>query len=241
MGVVLKSSEPTKTKYHSIVKLDKEGNQFLSPIKGYYPSKVKPANTEQTFALELLRDDSVPLVTLFGAAGSGKTFLACAHVLHALAKGNTSKVIIAKSMTPVGREIGFLPGGLEEKVNVWLGAFYDNFQKLGKAKHELEKDISEGLIEISPITFIQGRSLSNTILVVDEIQNLDADIIKQIVTRAGNGCKIILLGDPSQRFERGETDLSAFVEKGKKSHLVGHINFKKSVRSPLAEWAVNNL
>lgn len=189
----------------------------------------------------MLRDDSIPLVTLFGAAGSGKTFLACAHVLHSLAKGNTNRVIIAKSMTPVGREIGFLPGGLEDKVNVWLGAFFDNFQKLGKSKYELEEDVRKGIIEISPITFIQGRSLSNTILVVDEIQNLDMDIIKQIVTRAGNGCKIILLGDPSQRFEDGSIDLTAFVEKCKMSSLVGHVNFKKSVRSPLAEWAVNNL
>jgi PhoH-like ATPase len=203
--------------------------------------KVKPANTEQTLALELLRDDSIPLVTLFGAAGSGKTFLACAHVLHSIQKGNTSRVIIAKSMTPVGREIGFLPGGLEEKVNVWLGAFFDNFQKLGKSKYELEEDVRKGIIEISPITFIQGRSLSNTILVVDEVQNLDMDIIKQIVTRAGNGCKIILLGDPSQRFEGGLIDLTGFVEKCKMSPLVGHINFKKSVRSPLAQWAVETL
>jgi PhoH-like ATPase len=235
MGVVLKCSDP-KGKDHAIVK-----NQTLVPLKNYYPSKVKPANTEQAIALELLRDDSIPLVTLFGAAGSGKTFLACAHILHALAKGNTSRVIIAKSMTPVGREIGFLPGGLEDKVNVWLGAFFDNFQKLGKPKYEIEEEVRSGKIEITPITFIQGRSLSNTILVVDEVQNLDMDIIKQIITRAGNGCKIILLGDPTQRFETGVIDLTALAEKCKRSKLVGHISFKKSVRSPLAQWAVENL
>ncbi len=144
-------------------------------------------------------------------------------------------------MTPVGREIGFLPGGLEDKVNVWLGAFFDNFQKLGKPKYEIEEEVRSGKIEITPITFIQGRSLSNTILVVDEVQNLDMDIIKQIITRAGNGCKIILLGDPTQRFETGVIDLTALAEKCKTSKLVGHISFKKSVRSPLAQWAVENL
>lgn len=235
MGVVLKQTDP-KTKVHTIVK-----NGYIVPLKKYHPTKVKPANTEQTFALELLRDDSIPLVTLFGAAGSGKTFLACAHVLQALSKGNTGRVIIAKSMTPVGREIGFLPGDMEEKVNVWLGAFFDNFQKLGKAKFELEEDIRKGVLEITPITFIQGRSLSNTILVVDEIQNLDMDIIKQIVTRAGENCKVILLGDPTQRFEVGGIDLTNFVEKCKLTSLAGHLNFRKSVRSPLAQWAVSNL
>lgn len=235
MGVVLKCSDP-KAKDHAIVK-----NQQLNHLKNYYPCKVKPANTEQAFALELLRDDSIPLVTLFGAAGSGKTFLACAHVLHALQKGKTSRVIIVKSMSPVGREIGFLPGGLEDKVTVWLGAFFDNFQKLGKSKYEIEEEVRKGIFEITPITFIQGRSLSNTILVVDEIQNLDMNIVKQIVTRAGDGCKIILLGDPTQRFESGEIDLTSFVDKCKTTKLVGHINFKKSVRSPLAQWAVENL
>lgn len=233
MGIVLKYEGG---KDHGIIK-----NGCLEKLKRYYPCNVKPKNTEQTFALELLRDDTIPLVTLIGAAGSGKTFLASAHILHALAKGNTSRVIIAKSMTPVGREIGFLPGGLEDKVNVWLGAFFDNFQKLGKGKFEIEQDIQIGKLEITPITFIQGRSLSNTILVVDEVQNLDMDIIKQIITRAGDGCKIILLGDPTQRFEVGSFDLTGFIDKCKMTNLAGHLNFRKSVRSPLASWAVDTL
>jgi PhoH-like ATPase len=233
---MLKCDEP-KTKDHAIVKGD-----YLVPLRNYSPCKVKPANTEQAFALELLRDDSIPLVTLFGAAGSGKTFLACAHMLHALQKGLTGKIIIAKNLTPVGREIGFLPGSLEEKVIPFLGPFYDNFLKLGKSKYEIEETIRKEMIEISPLTFIQGRSISNAILCIDEIQNsLNMDIVKQIITRAGDNCKVILLGDPSQRFEKGEIDLEYLVNKGKSSDLVGHLSMRKSVRSPLANWAVENL
>jgi len=236
MGIVLKHSEP-KTKEHAIVKGDS-----LVALKSYSPCKVKPANTEQAIALELLRDDSIPLVTLFGAAGSGKTFLACAHMLHALQKGLTSKIIIAKNLTPVGREIGFLPGSLEEKVIPFLGPFYDNFLKLGKSKYEIEETIRKEMIEISPLTFIQGRSISNAILCIDEIQNsLNMDIIKQIITRAGDNCKVILLGDPSQRFEKGDINLEYLINKGKTSPLVGHLSMRKSVRSPLANWAVENL
>jgi PhoH-like ATPase len=235
MGIVLKCSEP-KAKDHAIIK-----NGYLERLAKYYPCKVKPANTEQAFALELLRDDTIPLVSLIGAAGSGKTFLACAHIIQQLEKGKTKKVLIAKSMSPVGREIGFLPGGLEEKVNVWLGAIFDNFEKLGKGRFDVEEYVRTQKIEITPITFIQGRSLSNTILVVDEIQNLDMDIIKQIITRAGEGCKVILLGDPTQRFESGVIDLEKFVDKCKNTKLAGHLTFRKSVRSQLAQWAVENL
>lgn len=237
MGIVLKCSEP-KAKDHAILK-----KGYLEKLKYYHPCKVKPANTEQAIALELLRDDTIPLVTLLGAAGSGKTFLACAHMMHALdkGKGKVNKILIAKSMTPVGREIGYLPGDMAEKVTAWLGPFYDNFLKLGYTKFDIEKMVQVDQIEISPLTFIQGRSLSNTILCVDEIQNLELNILKQIITRAGENCKVILLGDPSQRFERGAVDLTSLIEKGKSSELIGHIYFRKSIRSPLAQWAVENL
>lgn len=239
MGVVLKTPQMEmvpKSKDHGIVK-----GEYLIPVKKYYPCAVKPANTEQTFALELLRDDSIPLVSLLGAAGGGKNYLACAHMMHALKKGLTSKLVLAKSLTPVGREIGYLKGGLEDKVVPWLGSFFDNLQKLGIPKMEIEDLIAAGLIEISPITFIQGRSISNSIICVDEVQNLEMDVLKQIITRAGEGSKILLLGDPTQRFERGKIDLDKFLEKGKASPLVGHINFLKSIRSEIAQWAVDNM
>ena len=239
MGVVFKAAQCEdlpKTKEHGIVK-----GEHVVHLKKYFPCGVKPLNTEQTIALELLNDDTIPLVTLFGNAGSGKTLLACAHAAHSLKKGLVNKIVIAKSLTPVGREIGYLKGTLQEKILPWLGPFLDNFEKCELPRFHIEKMIAEGKIEITPITFIQGRSISNSIIIVDEVQNLDMNVIKQIVTRAADNCKIILLGDPSQRFEKGSLDLTDFIEKGKMSDLVGHIFFRKSVRSPLAQWAVTNL
>jgi len=239
MGVVLKSEATEavpKAKDHGIVK-----GEYIVHLKQYHPCKVKPANTEQTIALELLRDDTIPLVTMLGAAGGGKTYLACAHALHALQKEQVSRVIIAKSLVPVGKDVGYLKGDLLEKVKPWLGSFYDNFLKLGKSNFEIDNMITSGKIEISPITFIQGRSISDAELIIDEIQNLDLLIIKQIITRAGSNCKVLLLGDPSQRFERGSIDLPLLVDKCKSSSLTGHIYFRKSIRSPLAQWAVENL
>lgn len=239
MGIVLKSpvyDDLPKTKEHGIVKGD-----YVYWVKKYAPCGIKPLNTEQTIGLELLNDESIPLVTMMGSAGSGKTLLACAHAIHNLKKGNVDKIVIAKSLTPVGREIGYLKGTMEEKVLPWLGPFVDNFEKCGIGRAELDKLIASEQIEISPITFIQGRSISNSIIIVDEIQNLELDVIKQIITRAADNCKIILLGDPSQRFERGSLNLEAFVEKAKETELVGHIFFRKTVRSPIAKWAAKNL
>lgn len=239
MGIVFKAQADEnlpKTKEHGIVK-----GEHVVHLKKYYPCGIKPFNTEQTIALELLSDETIPLVTMFGNSGSGKTLLACAHASHSLKKGLVEKIVIAKSLTPVGKEIGFLKGTMQEKVLPWLGPFLDNFEKCDMPKFYIEKMITEGKIEISPITFIQGRSISNSIIIVDEVQNLEMNIIKQIITRAAENCKIILLGDPSQRFENGLIDLDSFIEKGKDSELVGHIFFRKSVRSPIAEWAVQNL
>jgi PhoH-like ATPase len=237
MGIVFKGdNEALGTKEHGIVRGDK-----VVQTKRYFPCGLKALNTEQTIALDLLNDDSVPLVTLLGSAGSGKTLLSSAHALHSLKKGFVNKIVIAKSMTPVGRDVGYLKGTLEEKVIPWLGPFFDAFEKCGEPKFVIERMIADGKIEISPISFIQGRSFNNTILVVDEVQNLSMEIIKQVITRAGEKCKVLLLGDPSQRFERGNVDLDLFVEKAKASDLIGHVFFRKSVRSKLAEWGVNNL
>lgn len=167
--------------------------------------------------------------------------MASAHALHCLNKGYIDKIVIAKSITSVGNELGYTPGTLQEKLAVWMGSFYDNFQKLGKSKFEIEEMERSGKLEMCSISHIQGRSISNSVLICDESQNLSMKIIKQIVTRAGEGTKVILLGDQTQRFEDGEFNLSKFVDIGKNSHLVGHLCFKKSVRSKLAEWAVNNL
>jgi len=234
-GVVLKGSG---CKEHGIVKGDK-----IVRLKHYSPSDIHPKNSEQTIALGMLRDHQISLVILSGVAGSGKTLLACAHALERLnSRDSVGKIIIAKSMTPVGREVGYLPGNMAEKVMPWLGPFYDNFLNCGYMPMQIEKMIEDGQLEISPITFIQGRSISNAVIIIDEVQNLDMTILKQIITRAAAGTQIILLGDQTQVFERVyEKSLDFLLERGKDSPLVGTIHLMKSLRSPIADWAVKNL
>jgi PhoH-like ATPase len=218
---------------------------YIVPIKDYYPCKIHAKNEEQKIALHILGSESVPLKVLSGVAGSGKTLLACAHALHKFKSRNSkiAKIIIAKSMTPVGKEIGYLKGGMEDKVRPWLGPFYDNFIHCGVPPYEIDSMIASGELEITPITYIQGRSISNAIIIIDEVQNLSLDIVKQIVTRAAEGSELILLGDQTQKFDHRVKDhtLYTLIERGYDSKLVGHIHLGRSLRSPIADWAVENL
>lgn len=229
----------TGTKEHGLVK-----DGHVVRIRPYFPSDVSPKNSEQTLALGLLNDGDIPLTVLSGVAGSGKTMLACAHALERLQnrKDNVTKVVIAKSMTPVGREIGFLPGDMREKVFPWLGPFSDNFLNCGYEPYRIEKMIEDGVLEITPVTFIQGRSITNAVILIDEVQNLDINVIKQIITRAAEGTQIVLLGDQSQVFEKvSSKSLEYLLNKSKSSPLVGAIHLEKTLRSPLADWAVRTL
>jgi len=218
------------------------GEYIVNP-KDYRPCGISSKNEEQRIALHILKDSDVPLKIISGVAGSGKTLLACAHALEQLYKGDKSKIVIAKSMTPVGREIGFLKGSMEDKVKPWLGPFYDNFIHCGYADFHIDKMVEMGQLEITPITFIQGRSISNAIIIIDEVQNLDLDVIKQIITRAAEGSEIILLGDQTQVFENRvkQRSIDILVEKAKPSELIGHVHLSNSLRSAIADWAVLNL
>lgn len=236
-GVILEGSG---TKQVGFVKGD-----LITPLRDYHPCKVSAKNHEQKVALHILGDKNIPLKIISGVAGSGKTLLACAHALHQYKsnKGNICKIVIAKSMTPVGREIGFLKGSMEDKVKPWLGPFYDNFIHCGIAPYELDNMMQKDQLEITPITFIQGRSISNAIIIIDEVQNLSVDVVKQIVTRAAEGSEIILLGDQTQKFEYRvkESTLDTLIDRSNDSELVGHVNLDKSLRSPIADWAVQKL
>jgi PhoH-like ATPase len=209
----------------------------------YYPCNISPKNEEQHLAVSMLADKDISLLILSGVAGSGKTLLACAHAMEQYRKGNVSKIVIAKSMTPVGREIGFLKGGMEEKVKPWLGPFYDNFIQCNVAPMELERMQEQDALEITPITFIQGRSIPNAIIIIDEVQNLEMNVLKQIITRAAENTRIILLGDQSQVFERSLKDKSIkeLIVKAENSPLTASIHLDKSLRSPIADWAVATL
>jgi PhoH-like ATPase len=226
----------------ALVKKDK-----IVPITSQYrPCDLQPKNVEQKLALTMLQDPSIDLLTITGESGSGKTFLAIAHAIQQIRTGKIGKIVIAKSLVPVGREVGFLKGDLSEKVRPWLGNFYDNLEALGIAPYEVEAYLDGtsrdgGRIEISPLTFIQGRSIANAVIIVDEAQNLSREVMMQIVTRPAANTKLILLGDTKQIFERGVTSssngLSWIVEKGKECDFIAHVHLPQVERSRLAAWA----
>ena len=234
-GVVLKKDG---AKAHGIAKGD-----YIENLQKYYPRDIKPMNSEQEVALGLLKDNTIPLKIISGVAGSGKTLLSCAHALEQLDNGKTSKIVLAKSLTPVGREVGYLKGSLEDKIRPFMGAFYDNFIVCGVPFYTIDDMAGKDQLEVVAITFLQGRSIRNATIIVDEAQNLDIKILKQIITRVGEGSELILLGDPTQNFEKSvhENTLQTLIELGRNSSLVGHVSLRKSLRSELAEWAVRVL
>jgi len=216
---------------------------------------ISPKNKEQTLVMSLLRDPSVDLVTISGCAGSGKTLLALAYAMEQFEKDKVQKIILCKTLTPIGREIGYLKGSMFDKVRPWLGNFYDNFEILGVPHYQLDSLTSQDpnlmkenggkYIEISPITFIQGRSISNAVIIIDEAQNLSIEVVKQILSRPSANSKVILLGDLAQVFEKGVSSdnngLLTAIEKGKDCPFIGSIHMLKSERSRLAQWAWENL
>ena len=268
-----------------IKSVDAEGNTIKSAIgrvKGdmlHHLRKieqvfgVKPRNKEQTFSIELLMDPSVKLLTLTGKAGCGKTLIAIAAGLEQLeAMGNEGpyqKLIVSRPVQPVGRDIGFLPGTLAEKMEPWIAPIRDNLEYLlsnktgkkgnsrskkkmdelagGSGTSGLSKDPflelmqSKGLIEVEAITFIRGRSIPNAFIIIDEAQNLSMHELKTIVTRAGEGTKIVLTGDVEQ-IDNNHVDtftngLTHAVEKFKEYDISGHVTLLKGERSELATLA----
>jgi PhoH-like ATPase len=214
---------------------------------------IRPRNKEQHCALDLLLSDEIKLVTLVGKAGTGKTMLALAAGLQKVVEENTySKLLVSRPIFPLGRDVGYLPGDLEEKLNPWMQPIYDNVEflmglskperKSGRSYHEL---IDMGYIEIEPLTYIRGRSIPNQFIIVDEAQNLTPHEVKTIITRAGEATKIVLTGDPYQidnpYVDATSNGLTTIVEKFKAEGVAGHVTLSKGERSPLAELASNIL
>ena len=225
-----------------LVKLDKEGVW-----------SVFPRNLEQSFALDALLDDNVKIVTLVGKAGTGKTLLAIAAGLQKTAEENVyTRLLVSRPVFPMGRDLGFLPGDIEEKLTPWMQPIFDNVELL-LTGHEGEKRHSKGykelmamgILDIEPLTYIRGRSIPNQYMIVDEAQNLTPHEIKTIVTRAGEGTKIILTGDPYQidnpYVDAESNGLTYVVERLKEQTISSHITMTKGERSELAELAANLL
>ena len=214
---------------------------------------IHPRNREQQFAFDLLLNEDIQLVTLVGKAGTGKTLLAIAAGLNKSAdEGQYSRLLVSRPVFPLGRDLGFLPGDLEEKLSPWMQPIFDNVELLlgaveegSKRKRGYKELVDLGLLEIEALTYIRGRSIPKQYMIVDEAQNLTPHEIKTIITRAGEGTKIILTGDPYQidnpYIDSASNGLTYVVEKFKGEEIAGHVTLTKGERSCLAELAANLL
>ena len=214
---------------------------------------IRPRNKEQHFALDALLRDDIKLVTLIGKAGTGKTLLAIAAGLQKVAEEQTfTRLLVSRPIFPLGRDIGYLPGDVEEKLNPWMQPIHDNVEFLmglsrpdrrgGRSYRELQ---DMGLIEVEPLTYIRGRSIPSQYMIVDEAQNLTPHEVKTIITRVGDGTKIVLTGDPYQidnpYVDSVNNGLIYVSERFKQSRLAATVTLTKGERSELAEMAANLL
>ena len=215
--------------------------------------RIKPRNKEQIFSMDALLNDSIQLVTLVGKAGTGKTLLAVAASLYKTVDENVfNHVLVSRPTLPLGKDIGFLPGTVEEKLAPWMYPIADNVDLLmrgeAKARRHIRgfKELMEsGILIVEPLTYIRGRSIHNQYLIIDEAQNLTPHEIKTIITRVGDGSKIILTGDPYQidnpYIDSSSNGLTYVVERFKGQEVSAHITFTKGERSVLSELAANLL
>ncbi|WP_059044850.1 PhoH family protein [Paenibacillus rubinfantis] len=210
---------------------------------------ISARNAQQRMALELLLNDEIPLVTITGKAGTGKTLLAlAAGLLKVEDEHRYKKLLIARPVVPMGKDIGYLPGEKEEKLRPWMQPIYDNLEFLFDTKKsgDIEKILMGlGSIQVEALTYIRGRSIPGQFIIVDEAQNLSRHEVKTIVSRVGEGSKIVLVGDPEQidhpYLDASSNGLTSLVERFRDQGLSGHITLEKGERSKLAQLAADLL
>ncbi len=209
---------------------------------------IQARNVEQSFALDCLLNDEILMVSLVGKAGTGKTLIAIAAGLHkTLDEGVFQRLLVSRPIFPMGRDIGYLPGDIEQKLNPWMQPIFDNVEFLmgadKKAAGRAQELINQGMLNIEPLTYIRGRSIPKQYLIVDEAQNLTPHEIKTIITRAGRGTKVVLTGDIYQidnpYVDSANSGLTYAVDKFKGHAIAGHVTLTKGERSELAELAAN--
>tara|TARA_B100000700_G_scaffold208096_1_gene228654 strand:- start:6161 stop:7474 length:1314 start_codon:yes stop_codon:yes gene_type:complete len=204
---------------------------------------VSARNREQLFALNMLMKEDLPLVTILGRAGSGKTFLTLMAGLELMNQGKFDRIVITRNIQPVGKDIGFLPGDVDEKMLPWMAPIMDNFRQ-GLKDNDLtyfQMMRQKGQIEIAPLSFMRGRTFNNTFMILDEAQNATIHELKTVITRVGENSKIVLLGDVEQvdtpYLDTLSNGLTVIVEKLKDQRISGHIMLKRGERSELATLA----
>lgn len=218
--------------------------QFKDPVWG-----IAPRNAQQKMALELLLNDDIPLITLTGKAGTGKTLLSlAAGLLKTEDEHLYKKLLIARPVVPMGKDIGYLPGEKEEKLRPWMQPIYDNLEFLfdTKSPGDIERILAGlGSIQVEALTYIRGRSIPSQFIIIDEAQNLSKHEVKTIITRVGEGSKIVLMGDPEQidhpYLDASSNGLTYVVESFKAQGISGHITLEKGERSLLAQLAADLL
>lgn len=251
-GIVLKNADqPRHTALGRFIEGDGQVAPLRAPREGAWG--IRPRNLEQTFALDMLLDPDIHLVTLVGKAGTGKTLLAVAAGLQTvLDEGAFARLVVSRPIFPLGRDVGYLPGTLEEKLNPWMQPIFDNLEYIfGTARRRMSDHrdtaelLSSGLVQIEPLTYIRGRSLPNQYLIVDEAQNLTPHEVKTVITRAGAGTKIVLTGDPDQidnpYVDSASNGLTIVAERFRQESVGGHVMLMKGERSELAERATQLL
>lgn len=245
-----------------LLRYSQDENKFF-PLNYYTGQKIfgiEARNDEQAMALDLLLDPSIRLVSLSGIAGTGKTLIAIASGLNQVVEDdNYNRLVVSRPISPLGKDLGFLPGSKDDKFTPWMQPIYDNMEILiqghndynyndngkifGKKNPSINDYLDFNFIELEPLTYIRGRSLPNQFMIIDEAQNLTPHEMKTIITRAGENTKIVLTGDPHQidipYLDSESNGLSIAIEKLKNENLVGHITLMKGERSKLAEIAAS--
>ncbi len=242
------------TNQTALGRFDAEKQQILAltPIKKEIWG-IQPKNLGQRLAFDILLDDRIALVTMTGRAGTGKTLLALAAGLHkVLDQHRYRRLLVTRPVIPMGKDVGFLPGDKDEKLRPWMQPIYDNLEYLmsGMYKEQTAADMlrhiqDKGIFEVEALTYIRGRSIPQQFIIVDEAQNLTPHEVKTIVSRAGEGTKIVLTGDPNQidhpYLDFRSNGLCYAVEKFKGNPIAGHVTLTKGQRSELAELAAQLL
>ena len=245
--MLISKSNEKKTALGKFINASMPLRPLYSPKKGIWG--IKPRNKEQTFLLDALMDPQIEIITAIGKAGSGKTVVALASALEQTldtVKAVYSRIIVSRPVQPLGKEIGFLPGEINDKMSPWLMPIQDNLQFLmGNDKVTLDMYLEAGTIEIEALTYIRGRSIANAFIIIDECQNLSMHEIKTIITRIGEGTKIVLIGDVEQIdniYVNSTTNgLTHAVEKFKNFELAAHVTLNKGERSRVASYAAEHL